>query len=73
MHYLVAIWDDGGTVPVELGVVRRLLARGHTATVIGDPSTAGDVAATGAAFRPWVRAPHRVSRAVDDDLVRDWR
>jgi MGT family glycosyltransferase len=72
MHYLVPLWDGGGTVPVELGVVRRLLARGHTATVLGDPTLEAEVAATTAEFRPWVRAPHRTSRAMEGDLVRDW-
>ena len=72
MHHLVALWDGGGTVPVELGVVRRLLARGHTVTVLGDPTIAADVADTGAEFRPWVRAPHRTSQAAEGDLVRDW-
>lgn len=72
MHYLVPLWDGGGTVPVELGVVRRLLARGHTVTVLGDPTIAADVAVTGAEFRPWVRAPHRTSQAPADDLVKDW-
>ena len=72
MRYLVAVWDGGGTIPAELGVVRRLLDRGHGVTVIGDPTTAGDVAPTGASFRPWSRAPHRRRRERDDDLFRDW-
>jgi MGT family glycosyltransferase len=72
MHYLVALWDGGGTVPVEMGVVRRLLARGHTVTVLADPSLAADVADSGAEYRSWVRAPHRRSQAVEDDFIRDW-
>ena len=27
MHYLFAIWDGGGTIPVELGIARRLITR----------------------------------------------
>ncbi len=72
MHLLFALWDGGGTVPVELGVVRRALAAGHTATVLGDPSFATDVADTGAGFRSWERAPHRRSSAREDDFIRDW-
>ena len=72
MHLLFALWDGGGTVPVELGVVRRALARGHTATVLGEPSFAPDVAAVGAEFRSWDRAPHRRSSAREDDFIRDW-
>jgi UDP:flavonoid glycosyltransferase YjiC (YdhE family) len=72
MHYLVALWDGGGTVPAEVGVVRRLRARGHAVRVIADPSLAADVADAGAEFRSWVRAPHRRSQAVEDDFIRDW-
>ena len=72
MHYLVAIWDGGGTVPAELGVVRQLVAAGHTATVLADPSVRDDVVAVGAEFRSWDRAPHRRSSALEDDLFRDW-
>ncbi|MGY1753341.1 nucleotide disphospho-sugar-binding domain-containing protein [Blastococcus sp. SYSU D01042] len=72
MNLLFALWDGGGTVPVELGVVRRASAAGHTATVLGDPSFAADVAATGAEFRSWDRAPHRRSSAREDDFIRDW-
>jgi MGT family glycosyltransferase len=72
MHYLVALWDGGGTVPVEIGVVRRLVARGHTVTVLADPSIAADAADTGAEYRSWVRAPYRRSQAVEDDFIRDW-
>jgi MGT family glycosyltransferase len=66
------MWDGGGTVPAEMGVVRRLIARGHTATVLGDPTLAGEAAAAGAEFRSWTRAPHRRSTAVEDDLLQDW-
>lgn len=70
MRVLVALWDGGGTVPAELGVVRRLVARGHEVTVLADPPMERSVAAAGAAFRPWQEAPHR--RAPDDrDIVDD--
>jgi UDP:flavonoid glycosyltransferase YjiC (YdhE family) len=72
MHHLAALWDGGGTVPVELGVVRRLLARGSTVTVLGDPTMERDVRESGAEFRSWTRAPHRASPALEDDLLRDW-
>jgi MGT family glycosyltransferase len=72
MHYLVALWDGGGTVPAEIGVVRRLVARGHGVTVLGDPTLAPEVEAAGADFRSWTRAPHRRSTDLQDDLLRDW-
>ena len=70
MHVCAALWDGGGTVPVEMGVVRRLVAAGHTVTVLGDPTLEAGATAAGAAFRPWRDAPHRRS-AADRDLVDD--
>jgi MGT family glycosyltransferase len=71
-RYLFTLVDGGGTVPVELGIVRRLLERGHDVTVIADESTAADVQASGAAFRPWATAPNRAGRQAADDPLRDW-
>ena len=34
--YLFMLTDDGGTVPPELGVARRLVDRGHRVTVLAD-------------------------------------
>ena len=57
--YLFALVDGGGTVPPELGTVRRVVERGHRVTVLADDSMAEEVAATGAVFRPWTEAPNR--------------
>jgi MGT family glycosyltransferase len=70
--YLFALVDGGGTVPPELGTVRRLVERGHRVTVLAEESMADDVRATGAAYRPWVEAPNRASRRPEDDPYRDW-
>lgn len=72
MHYLTALWDGGGTVPVEIGVVRRLVDRGHSVTVLGDPTLAAAAEAAGASFRPWREAPHRTSDTREGDLLKDW-
>lgn len=72
-HYLFTQWDGGGSLPPELTVVRRLVGAGHTVTVLGDPVTEPEVRAAGVAdFRPWVEAPHHVTRRAEDDYVRDW-
>ena len=55
MHYLVTLWDGGGTVPAEIGVVRRLVQRGHTVTVLADPTVEADATSAGAEFRSWRR------------------
>lgn len=70
--YLVALVDGGGTVPPELGVVRRLLDRGHDVSVLAEDSMAPEVQACGATFHGWTRAPNRPDRRPENDPVRDW-
>ena len=70
MHVLAALWDGGGTVPPEVGTLRRLVERGHTVTALADPPLRSAVEAAGAEFRPWQRAPHR--RSTDEpDIIDD--
>lgn len=70
--FLFAMVDHGGNVPPELGVARRLAARGHDVTILTDDSIAHDAAATGAAVRRWERAPNRPDRSPSSDPARDW-
>ncbi|HVA03767.1 MAG TPA: glycosyltransferase [Acidimicrobiales bacterium] len=65
-------WDGGGNVPPELGVARRLIARGHQVHVIADPTLRDDARGVGATFSVWERAPHMTSLAPSEDLIRDW-
>ncbi|KQW08250.1 glycosyl transferase [Leifsonia sp. Root4] len=81
--YLFALTDGGGTVPPELGVVRRLHARGHTVTVLAEPSMAEQVIGTGATFLPWswrpaepfhdwdLRTPTRLARGMAEQMMTD--
>ena len=72
-HHLFTKWDGGGSLPPELTIVRRLIESGHTVTVLGDPVTEPEVRAVGVEdFRPWVDAPHHVTRRPEDDYTRDW-
>jgi MGT family glycosyltransferase len=71
-QYLFAMWEGGGNVPPLLGVVRRLVARGHAVTVLGDPTIRAEAEHVGASFRPWQLAPHRTSLRPEEDLLRDW-
>ncbi|MEC3913636.1 glycosyltransferase [Nocardia sp. CDC160] len=64
--YLVALTGSGGTVPPELGVVRRLVRRGHRVTVLAEESLAEAVAATGARLRP--RAGAGFARETADEI-----
>jgi hypothetical protein len=70
--FLVALVDSGGTVPPELGAVRRLVARGHRVVVLAEDSTADEVRATGATLRRWEHAPNRLDRTPEHDPSRDW-
>ena len=72
MQILMAAWDGGGTVPVEVGVARRLLERGHEVRVLADPTLREAVEAVGAAYLPWQLAPARQSADLADDIIKDW-
>ncbi|WP_405488444.1 glycosyltransferase [Nocardia sp. NBC_00511] len=67
--YLVALTGSGGTVPPELGVVRRLVRHGHRVTVLAEESMAAQVAATGARLRP--RAGAGYARDTADEIDAD--
>jgi MGT family glycosyltransferase len=66
------MWEGGGTVPPELGIARRLIAREHAVHVIGDPTIDAGARAIGAGFTPWRDAPHVRSLRPEDALIRDW-
>jgi MGT family glycosyltransferase len=70
--YLATLVDGGGTVPAELGAVRRLLQRGHTVIVVAEESMRAEVEAVGATYRPWTEAPNRPTRRPEHDPYRDW-
>jgi MGT family glycosyltransferase len=72
MHYLLPMWEGGGNVPPILGIARRLIERGHTVTVLGDPTIQVEAERFGCRFLPWRRAPHRTTLLPEDDLLRDW-
>jgi MGT family glycosyltransferase len=70
--YLAALVDGGGTVPVEIGAVQRLVARGHRVLVLAEDTMEPEVRAAGATFLPWTDAPNRPTRRPEDDPYRDW-
>lgn len=71
-RYLFTMWEGGGTVPPELCVARQLIARGHTVTVIADPTIEAEARDAGCEFMPWVTAPHCKSRDPSDAIIKDW-
>ena len=70
--YLFAHWEGGGNTPPMLGIVRRLLSRGHHVRVIGDPCSRVEVEGAGASFVSWTRAPRRIDKSPETDFLRDW-
>lgn len=72
MRVLLAMWEGGGTIPPELTIARKLIARGHTVRVLGDPTIERAARAAGCAFSPWVEAPHRTNLDPSTDILRDW-
>jgi len=71
-RFLMPLWDGGGNIPPELGVARRLNARGHHVHVLADPTVRGAAEAVGCSFTPWRRGPHRASLDPSEDLIKDW-
>ncbi len=71
-RFLFVFWEGGGNVPPQLGLVRRLVSRGHQVRVLTEPSVEDEVVATGASFASFQRAPHRADRSMASDFVRDF-
>jgi len=71
-RFLFPMWEGGGNVPPELGVARRLVARGHSVAVLADPTIEDAAVAAGCSFSPWRRGPHRASLDPAEDLLKDW-
>ena len=70
--FLFAHWEGGGNTPPMLGIVRRLLQRGHAVRVVSDPCNRLDVEGAGAQFASWTRAPRRLDKSVESDALQDW-
>ena len=71
-HFLFVTWEGGGTIPPELGLARKLIARGHRVTVLGDDCTRDEVQDAGATFVGYQHAPNRQSKGKEHDPVQDW-
>jgi MGT family glycosyltransferase len=64
-HFLFTLWDGGGSLPPELTVVRKIVAAGHSVTVLGDSRRAEDDY-----IRDWeLRNPTRVLANLMDTLM----
>lgn len=71
-HYLFALMDGGGTVPPELGVVTRMVHRGHRITVLAEETMRDAVINTGAEYRAWAPLPAAADSEPAHLAYRDW-
>jgi UDP:flavonoid glycosyltransferase YjiC (YdhE family) len=71
-RFLFVVGEGGGNVPPQLGLARKLVSRGHNVRVLTEPCIEGDVAATGASYVSFTKAPHRSDRSREADFVRDF-
>lgn len=71
-RFMFVMFAGGGNVPVQLGVARRLVTRGHAVHVLGDPSIERDAVALGCSFATFATALPQDFRDHDGDRVRDW-
>jgi len=51
------------TVPPQLGMARKLVARGHQVRVLTEPGVSEDVLATGASYSSFTNARRRHDRS----------
>lgn len=71
-RFLFVLWEGGGNVPPQLALVRKLVQRGHSVRVLADACIREDAEAAGAGFVSFTRAPQRLDRSYESDIVRDW-
>jgi UDP:flavonoid glycosyltransferase YjiC (YdhE family) len=71
-RFLFVMVEGGGNVAPQLGIARRLAARGHRVRILSDPAIAAEVAAAGLEFVSFRHAPHQNMRNRAVDTVRDW-
>ena len=71
-RFLFAHWEGGGNTPPVVGLVRRLVERGHQVRVLGDPCNRDEFELVGASFMSWKRANPRYDKSPESDPIKDW-
>lgn len=69
---LVVLWDGGGVVPPIMSVARRMVEHGYEVFALADPTVREEAEAAGCTFLPLVEAPHRTTRAREQDILTDY-
>ncbi len=68
-RFLMAVIDGGGTLPPAMGLAAELVRRGHTVSVLADPTVEPSAKAAGCDFTAFDAAPHIDSIADQTAMV----
>lgn len=71
-RFLFVAWDGGGNIVPMLLIIRKLIAAGHTVTLLGNESVHLRTQEAGAAFLPYSEYSSHDPRTPQKDLVRPW-
>ncbi len=69
IRFLFITWEGGGNVPPVLGIVDRLVKRGHQVSVLAEPCLRSQIETIGADYIPFKAYFTRTDRRVD--LIQD--
>lgn len=72
LHFLLVMWDGGGTLPPELTIARKLIQQGHSVSVLGEDSMEQEVLAARCHFFRYQHAPNRIDRSPSANPFPDW-
>ncbi len=64
--------EGGGNTPPVVGLVRRLVERGHQVRILGDPCNRAEFEGVGASFVSWKRANPRHDKSRRAIRIKDW-
>src|SRR5262249_14488992 len=70
-EFLFTTFDGGGNVAPVMGVVHKLVARGHRVRGMSDSTNMQDALEVGAEFVSWTTAPNKIQRLRETEFS-DW-
>jgi UDP:flavonoid glycosyltransferase YjiC (YdhE family) len=71
-EFLFVLWAGGGNVPPQLGIARRLVARGHRVRMLAPAVLRDSVEAAGIVFEPYGVTPEHDESDPTRSIVRDF-
>lgn len=70
--FVFVAWDGGGNVVPMLLIIKKLVNRGHTVTLVGNESLRARTQQAGALFLPYQKYGLHNPKNRQDDIVRSW-